>query len=193
MLIGYARVSTQDQSLTVQEEAIKKYAADLGIEEKDVVIYKEKESGGKSKRKELDLALRHARAGDKFVVYKLDRLARSTKQLYELTDSLTEKGVEFVSIRDNLDTTTSTGRAMFGMLSVFAEFEKDIISERTKAGLESAKRQGRTGGRPAVDERTKRQIRAVYESGERAVDIAKEFNIGRSTVYKVLRESDADE
>lgn len=193
MLIGYARVSTQDQSLTVQEEAIKKYAADLGIEEKDVVIYKEKESGGKSKRKELDLALRHARAGDKFVVYKLDRLARSTKQLYELTDSLTEKGVEFVSIRDNLDTTTSTGRAMFGMLSVFAEFEKDIISERTKAGLESAKRQGRTGGRPAVDERTKRQIRAVYESGERAVDIAKEFNIGRSTVYKVLRESDVDE
>lgn len=193
MLIGYARVSTQDQSLTVQEEAIKKYAADLGIEEEDVVIYKEKESGGKSKRKELDLALRHARAGDKFVVYKLDRLARSTKQLYELTDSLTEKGVEFVSIRDNLDTTTSTGRAMFGMLSVFAEFEKDIISERTKAGLESAKRQGRTGGRPAVDERTKRQIRAVYESGERAVDIAKEFNIGRSTVYKVLRESDVDE
>src|SRR5699024_4247428 len=114
MLIGYARVSTQDQSLTVQEEAIKKYAAGLGIEEKDVVNYKEKESGGKSKRKELDLALRHARAGDKFVVYKLDRLARSTKQLYELTDSLTEKGVEFVSIRDNLDTTTSTGRAMFG-------------------------------------------------------------------------------
>lgn len=193
MLIGYARVSTQDQSLTVQEEAIKKYAADLGIEEKDVVIYKEKESGGKSKRKELDLALRHARAGDKFVVYKLDRLARSTKQLYELTDSLTEKGVEFVSIRDNLDTTTSTGRAMFGMLSVFAEFEKDIISERTKAGLESAKRQGRTGGRPAVDERTKRQIRALYECGERAVDIAKEFNIGRSTIYKVLRESDVDE
>lgn len=190
MLIGYARVSTQDQSLTVQEEAIKKYAADLGIEEKDVVIYKEKESGGKSKRKELDLALRHARAGDKFVVYKLDRLARSTKQLYELTDSLTEKGVEFVSIRDNLDTTTSTGRAMFGMLSVFAEFEKDIISERTKAGLESAKRQGRTGGRPAVDERTKRQIRALYECRERAVDIAKEYGIARSTVYKVLKEAD---
>lgn len=188
MIIGYARVSTQDQSLNVQEEAIKKYAAELGIDEKDVCIYKEKESGGKAKRKELELALKHARAGDKFVVYKLDRLARSTKQLYELTDGLTEKGIEFISIRDNLDTTTSTGRAMFGMLSVFAEFEKDIISERTKAGLESARKSGRVGGRPNVDEKTKRQIKNDKQAGERAVDIAKEYGIARSTVYKILNE-----
>ena len=191
MIIGYARVSTQEQSLDVQEQAIRKYAADLG--EHDIEIYKEKESGGKADRTELRAALRHARAGDKFIVYKLDRLARSTKQLYELTDELTTKGVEFVSIRDSIDTTTSSGRAMFGMLAVFAEFERDIIRERTRAGLESARRQGRIGGRPNIKQSVKRQIKALYDSGERAVDIAKEYNIARSTVYKILKESDLQE
>lgn len=191
MIIGYARVSTQEQSLEVQEEAIRKYAADLG--EHEIEIYKEKESGGKSDRTELNAALRHARAGDKFIVYKLDRLARSTKQLYELTDELTNKGVEFISTQDKIDTMTSTGRAMFGMLAVFAEFERDIIRERTRAGLESAKRQGRIGGRPNIKPAVKRQIRALYDSGERVIDIAKEYDIARSTVYKVLKESDLQE
>jgi len=84
------------------------------------------------------------------VVYKLDRLARSTKQLYQISDELQEKGAEFVSLQDSIDTTTSTGRAMFGMLAVFAEFEQDIILERTRAGLDAAKQRRRTGGRPKM-------------------------------------------
>lgn len=190
MIIGYARVSTQDQNLEVQTEAIKKYAAENN---EQYEIYEEKESGGKADRTQLKMAMKAAQDGNKFVVYKLDRLARSTRQLYELTERLKNKGVEFVSIRDSMDTTTAPGRAMFGMLAVFAEFERDIIVERTKAGLEAARKQGRTGGRPTVDERTRRQVVALKQSGERAVDIAKEYGIARSTVYKILKESNLHE
>lgn len=86
------------------------------------------------------------------------------------------------------DTTTPTGKAMFGMLAVFAEFERDIIQQRTKAGLEAAKKRGRIGGRPAIDEKTKKRVRALFESGESASDIAKEYEIGRATVYKILKD-----
>lgn len=99
-----------------------------------------------------------------------------------------EKGVEFASIHNAFDTTTPTGKAMFGMLAVFAEFERDIIQQRTKAGLEAAKMRGRVGGRPAIDEKTKKHVRALFESGESANDIAKEYGIGRATVYKILKE-----
>lgn len=185
MIIGYARVSTQEQSLEVQEQAIKEYAESLNEE---YVIYSEKESGGKIDRKELNYALKAAQKGNKFVVYKLDRLARSTRQLYEITEELEKKGVEFVSIKDNIDTTTSMGKAMFGMLAVFAEFERDIIRERTKAGLDAARKSGRVGGRPRIDDDTKRRVKKLYDSGERATDIAREFGIGRSTVYKIINE-----
>ena len=185
MIIGYARVSTQDQNLETQERAIKEYAEKLS---ERFEIYKEKESGGKADRPELQNALRHVREGDKFIVYKLDRLARSSKQLFEIADELKEKNVEFISIKDNLDTTTSTGKAMFGMLSVFAEFERDIIIERTQAGLESARRRGKIGGRPSIDEKTKKRIKILFDEGESATDIAKEYGIGRSTVYKIINE-----
>lgn len=186
MIIGYARVSTNDQSLDVQREAIKQYANELG---EDYDIYEEKESGGKTNRAQLKNAIRAAQDGNKFVVYKLDRLARSTKQLYETTETLTKKGVEFVSLSDNMDTTTSTGRAMFGMLAVFAEFERDIIRERTKAGLESAKRQGRTGGRPSLDKDTRDRIVRYYNRGDSATEIAKVLGVGRSTIYKIVNEA----
>lgn len=186
MIIGYARVSTNDQSLDVQREAIKQYAKELG---EDYDIYEEKESGGKTNRAQLKNAIRAAQDGNKFVVYKLDRLARSTKQLYETTETLTKKGVEFVSLSDNMDTTTSTGRAMFGMLAVFAEFERDIIRERTKAGLESAKRQGRTGGRPSLDKDTRDRIVRYYNRGDSATEIAKVLGVGRSTIYKIVNEA----
>lgn len=185
MIIGYARVSTKDQSLDVQEQVIKDYAEKIGD---DYVIYHEKESGGKRDREELGNALKALQKGNKFVVYKLDRLARSTKQLYEITDKLERKGIEFISIRDQIDTTTSMGRAMFGMLAVFAEFERDIIQERTKAGLEAAWKSGTKSGRPPLKQQQKQQIRKLYSSGERAKDIATEYGIGRSTVYKVLKE-----
>lgn len=184
-VIGYCRVSTEDQNLDMQEQVIQKYADEKGLE---LILYVEKISSRKAERQELEHAMKAATNGDLFVVYKLDRLARSTKELYMLTEQLKEKGVEFVSINDSFDTTTPTGKAMFGMLAVFAEFERDIIQQRTKAGLESARKRGRIGGRPAIDEKTKKRVRTLFESGESANDIAKEYGIGRATVYKIIEE-----
>ena len=151
-------------------------------------MYVEKISSRKEERVELEHAMKVATNGDLFVVFKLDRLARSTKELFKLTGDLNEKGVEFVSINDAFDTTTPTGKAMFGMLAVFVEFERDIIQQRTKAGLESARKRGRVGGRPAIDKKIKKRVRALFESGERATDIAKEYKIGRATVYKIIND-----
>src|SRR5699024_879640 len=175
MIIGYARVSTEEQSLSIQEQAIQAYANNQGEE---YVIYQEKQSGGKVDREELRHALKATQRGNKFVVYKLDRLARSTKQLYQISNELQKKGAEFTSIQDHIDTTTSTGRAMFGMFAVFAEFERDIIRERTQAGLKAARQRGRTGGRPKINEKTKKQVRILFSQGESATDIVKEYNIG---------------
>lgn len=185
-IIGYCRVSTEEQNLDMQERAIQKYAVDKKLE---VVLYIEKVSSRKNDRTELANAIKAAAPGDLFVVYKLDRLARSTKELYELTDKLKEKQVDFVSINDAFDTSTPTGKAMFGMLAVFAEFERDIIQQRTKAGLDAARKRGRIGGRPAINEKVKKRVRTLFESGERADDIAKEYGIGRATVYKIINET----
>lgn len=184
-VIGYCRVSTEEQNLDMQEQAIQKYANEKGLE---LILYVEKISSRKMERQELEHAMKAATQGDVLVVYKLDRLARSTKELHTLTDALKERGVEFVSLMDKFDTTTPGGKAMFGMLAVFAEFERDIIQQRTKAGLESARKRGRFGGRPAIDDKTKKRVRALFESGESANDIAKEYGIGRATVYKIVNE-----
>lgn len=183
-VIGYCRVSTEDQNLDMQEQAIEKYAKEKGLE---LIMYVEKISSRKETRGELEHAMKATTNGDLFVVFKLDRLARSTKELFTLTGELNEKGVEFVSINDAFDTTTPTGKAMFGMLAVFAEFERDIIQQRTKAGLESARKRGRVGGRPAIDDKVKKHVRALFEAGESATDIAKEYGIGRATVYKIIK------
>jgi len=185
-IIGYCRVSTEDQNLDMQERAIKKYAEEKG---QLLLMYVEKVSSRKSERIELLNAMKAATQGDLFVVYKLDRLARSTKELYELTEQLKEKQVDFVSISDAFDTSTPTGKAMFGMLAVFAEFERDIIQQRTKAGLDAARKRGRIGGRPTIDEKVKKRVRTLFEAGESASDIAKEYKIGRATVYKIIKES----
>ncbi|QFG01293.1 recombinase family protein (plasmid) [Psychrobacillus glaciei] len=185
-LIGYARVSTDEQNLDMQQQAIEKYAAEKGL---DFIMYVEKISTRKTDRKELENALKAAAKGDVFVVYKLDRLARSTKELYQLTEQLKEKGVEFVSIHDSFDTTTPTGKAMFGMLAVFAEFERDIIQQRTLAGLEAARKRGKTGGRPKVDSKTKQRVITLYRANESATDIAKEYGISRATVYNIINEN----
>lgn len=183
-IIGYVRVSTGKQEEALQVDALSRYADESG---RELVLYIDKVSSRKT-RPQLKEALKAMTAGDIFAVYKLDRLARSTRELYTHTDAMEAQGVEFVSISDRLDTTTPVGKAMFGMLAVFAEFEREIIQERTKAGLEAAKRRGRIGGRPAIDSKTKRQVKALYDSGESASDIAKEYGIARSTVYKILDE-----
>lgn len=184
-IIGYCRVSTEEQNLDMQEQAIRSYAELKGLE---LVMYVEKVSSRKNERTELVHAMKAATQGDLFVVYKLDRLARSTKELYEFTEQLKGKEADFVSVNDAFDTSTPTGKAMFGMLAVFAEFERDIIQQRTKAGLEAARKRGRVGGRPAIEDKVKKRVRALFESGESANDIAKEYGIGRATVYKIVNE-----
>ncbi|RAS75609.1 recombinase family protein [Priestia endophytica] len=180
MIIGYARVSTIDQSLNLQIDSLTEY----GCNE----IFQEKVSGVKDNREELMNALRMLRSGDKFVVYKLDRLARSTKQLMEIADMLRENDVEFISIQDKIDTGTAAGKAMFGMLSVLAEFERDIIRERTMAGLKAARARGRKGGRPRVDRKKFRQAIALYYSKRMSVhEIQEVTSISRSTLYREIK------
>jgi DNA invertase Pin-like site-specific DNA recombinase len=181
VIIGYARVSTMDQSLNMQLDSMEEYGCDE--------IFQEKMSGAKDDRPELMQALRILRAGDTFVVYKLDRLARSTKRLIEIADILKEKEVEFVSIQDKIDTGTAAGKAMFGMLSVLAEFERDIIRERTMAGLKAARARGRKGGRPKVNQQKLNQAMAMYHSKRLTVkEIQEATGISSATLYRALRE-----
>ncbi|MBU8855420.1 recombinase family protein [Bacillus sp. FJAT-26377] len=179
MKIGYARVSTADQSLDLQLDALKGF----GCEE----IFQEKVSGAKDDRRELANALRTVRRGDTFVVYKLDRLARSTKKLIEIAETLKVREVEFVSIQDKVDTSTAAGKAMFGMLSVLAEFERDIIRERTMAGLKAARARGRKGGRPKKDQKKLDAAVALYESKQYTLQEIKEHtSVSPTSLYREL-------
>lgn len=181
MIIGYARVSTVDQSLNLQIDSLSEFGCDE--------IFQEKVSGARDDRTELMNALRMLRAGDKFVVYKLDRLARSTKSLIEIAENLRNKNVEFISIQDNLDTSTAAGKAMFGMLSVLAEFERDIIRERTLSGLKAARARGRKGGRPKVNKQKLIQALALYHSKRMTVrEIQEITGISPATLYRAIKE-----
>jgi len=181
LIIGYARVSTVDQSLNLQIDSLSEFGCDE--------IFREKVSGARDDRTELMNALRMLRAGDKFVVYKLDRLARSTKSLIEIAENLRNKNVEFISIQDNLDTSTAAGKAMFGMLSVLAEFERDIIRERTLSGLKAARARGRKGGRPKVNKQKLNQALALYHSKRMTVrEIQEITGISPATLYRAIKE-----
>ena len=140
MLIGYARVSTIDQNLALQRDAL----AEAGCGK----IFIEQMSGAVAERPALQDALEFARSGDALIVWKLDRLARSMKQLIETIEKLRVRGIGFRSLTEALDTTTAQGRLVFHMFGALAEFERSLIRERTQAGLAAARRVGRTGGRP---------------------------------------------
>jgi len=186
IIIGYARVSTQDQSLDAQIQAIEDFAK---RQQEKYRIFQEKESGGKTNRKELQYALDLLTEGDTFVVYKLDRLARSTRQLIETVEEIGNKGADFTSLNDQgMDTTTANGRLMFQVMAAVAEFERAMIQERTKAGLEAARRQRRNGGRATIDDETKKSVKALFDGGRSATKIAVDYNIGRTTVYKIINE-----
>ena len=180
MKIGYARVSTQDQSLDLQIDALKKEGCER--------IYAEKESGMKDDRPKLLELIGYARKGDILVVYKLDRLGRSTKRLIELTDELDEKEIELVSIRDSIDTTNAVGKAMFRMLAVLSEMERDLISERTRAGLVSARARGRKGGRPRKNQVFVEKALKLYDSKQYTVrEIEEMTGVSKGTLYRHLR------
>jgi DNA invertase Pin-like site-specific DNA recombinase len=184
MKIGYARVSTQDQNLHLQTDALKQ----AGCEK----IFEEKVSGVKQSRPELDRMLEQLRKGDVVMVYKLDRLGRSIKHLLELVEVFKNKEVELISISDNIDTSSIQGRLVFNIFASIAEFERDLIRERTMAGLQAAKKRGRIGGRPkGLSDKAQRLAlvaEALYKENTLSVnEIAKNLGISKATLYKYLR------
>ncbi|MEO0554653.1 MAG: recombinase family protein [Bacteroidota bacterium] len=182
MKVGYARVLTQDQKLELQTNELEKYGCEK--------IFKEKKSAVKE-RPELDKLLAHLRAGDVIVVWKLDRLGRSLRHLIELVAQFQEMEVDFVSLSENIDTTTAQGRLIFNIFASFAEFERELISERTKAGLKAAREKGRVGGRkPGLTDEAKTKAWAahqLYENGKMPIsDILTQLNVNRATFYRYL-------
>ena len=184
MFIGYARVSTADQTLNLQTDALKK--ADCRK------IFSDTASGAKVERKGLEEALSFLREGDILVVWRLDRLGRSLKDLIERLTELHSRNIGFKSLTESIDTTTSGGKLIFHIFGALAEFERDIIRERTNAGLTAARARGKKGGRPKspLSEGKKLQMaRKMYEDKTMSVgDICKGLNIPRSTFYKYVRE-----
>lgn len=179
--IGYARVSTSDQNLDLQLNAF----ADAGITK---VFQDRGVSGTLASRPELDKAFAYVREGDVLVVWKLDRLGRSTKNVLEAIEQLKSMGVGFRSLTEGLDTTGPMGQAMLTVLAAFNQLERDVIVERTHAGLAAAKAQGRVGGRPRVmDLKKTNTARTLYESGNHTVaEIATMLGVGTATVYRYL-------
>lgn len=180
MLIGYARVSTTDQNLDLQRDALKQAQCER--------IFEEHASGARDDRPELAAALSHARAGDTLVVYKLDRLGRSIRSLIDFTTSLRERQIEFRSVTDGIDTSTPAGRFYFHILAALAEMERDLIKERVKAGLTAARARGRTGGRRAkLTDKQVAQARKLLEDPNATIkDVAARFNVNRATIYRSL-------
>ncbi|MBK5447044.1 recombinase family protein [Peribacillus sp. TH24] len=177
MIVGYARVSTQEQNLQMQMDELQKFGC--------FEIFEEKITGTKRDRPALNEMIKMLREGDRVVVYKLDRISRSTKHLIELTELFEEKGVEFVSIKDNIDTSTATGRFFFRMMASIAELERDIISERTKAGLSSARARGRVGGRPKTPTKSIETALKMYHSKDYSIsEIVKATGVSQSTLYR---------
>ena len=180
MLIGYTRVSTQDQNPELQLDALKQ----AGCER----IFEEKASGAKRDRPELAEALKYMRRGDTLVVWKLDRLARSLKQLIETVEHLEKQEIGFRSLTENIDTTTPGGKLIFHIFGALAEFERSIIRERTIAGLASAKARGRVGGRPkALSEEDITKAKALLRDPQiTAQQVADTLGISLSTLYSYL-------
>ena len=183
MKIGYARVSTKDQKLEMQLEALENYGCEL--------IFKEKKGAAKE-RPELDKMLAQLREDDQVIVWKLDRLGRSLRHLVNLVNDFNEMKVQFVSLNDNIDTTTAQGRLMFNLFASFAEFERELISERTKAGLENARSKGRKGGRrPGLSKESQKKAWKILRLLDTrpdmsAQDIQKEVGISKGTYYRYI-------
>jgi DNA invertase Pin-like site-specific DNA recombinase len=184
MLIGYARVSKFEQNIDLQTDALKS----LGIEK----IYTDKVSGVKSEKPQLNELLNYLRKDDTLVVWRLDRIGRSTVGLIQFVTELNEKGIHFKSITENIDTTSTSGKLIFQIFCVLAEHERNVLIERTNAGLKSARARGKNGGRPkGMTEKYKKiapMVKASYNNKELPVEeIMKVFNIGsKTTFYKII-------
>ena len=181
MLIGYARVSTTDQTLDLQKDALEKAGC--------ARIFTDTASGSKAERTGLDEALSHLREGDTLVVWRLDRLGRSLPHLIETITTLNNRGIGFKSITEAIDTTTSGGKLIFHIFGALAEFERDIIRERTQASLNAARARGRKGGRPkSLTPKKAQMAEALYKDKNNTIDeICKTLNVSRATLYRYVK------
>ncbi len=181
MLIGYARVSSTDQNTTAQVSALKSAGCEL--------IFREKASGGRWDRPELHKLLDQIRKGDVLVVWKLDRLSRSLRDLLTVMEKLQEAKSGFRSLTEAIDTTTPAGRMMMQMVGSFAEFERAMLKERTMVGLDAARKEGRIGGRPPKlkHQQQKEIIKLVTKGKKTAAEAARLFNVHPATVSRLLQ------
>lgn len=181
MLIGYARVSTTDQTSDLQVDALRH----VGCER----IFEDVASGVSATKKGLEEALSFARPGDTLVVWRLDRLGRSVAQLVTLVNQLKERDIEFQSLVEAIDTSTATGKFFFHIVAAFAELERNLIRERTKAGLLAARARGRVGGRPlAFDEKTFEMALRLHEANDLSVgELCERLGIAKRTFYRRLK------
>lgn len=179
MKIGYARVSTKEQNLDIQIEALKASGCER--------IYEEKVSGKKKERSQLNMCLDYLRDGDILIVFDLSRLGRTSKQVIELIDYFNQKNIGFISIKEGLDITTSMGRAFAGLLAVINQMNVEVQNEKIVAGIKKARARGKVGGRPGISEEKKNLIKTLYESRDYPlVTIAQMAKVSRATVYNVI-------
>ena len=179
-IFGYARVSTEQQNLDRQIDMLQKYGVDF--------IYNEKMTGTKRNRPELEKLLERLTEGDTVVVESLSRLGRSTKDLIWLMETFNSKGVNLISLKESIDTTTSTGKLLFTLMSAIAQFERDVIADRTREGLNSARARGRKGGRPRTDSEKLRRAIKLYNTQQYSLaEIEDMTGVKRSTLYRGLR------
>lgn len=185
MLVGYARVSTEDQNLDRQIDLL----IDYGVDKRN--IYQEKISGTKTHREQLDKMIDELQEGDTVIIADLTRISRSTKDLLDIIDRIKAKGASIKSIKDTwLDTSSDNPYNSFllTVMSGLSQLERDLISQRTKEGLRSAKARGRSGGRPSKRNDKAYIVGVLYKEGYKIVDIAKQTGLSRSTVYRTLKD-----
>ena len=181
MKIGYARVSTGLQNLNLQEDRLNQYGCEK--------IFSDHISGAKSKRPGLDRAIEFARSGDTIVVWRLDRLGRNMADLITLVNELNNRGVSFHSLEENItmDKSSSTGQLLFHLFAAFAEFERNLILERSSAGRISARARGRYGGRPEkLNKQDLKLLKTLYDNGTPIKTIAEQWKVSRTTIYRYL-------
>ncbi len=187
MQLGYARVSTEEQTLNLQLDALKAARCER--------VFTDRVSGAKAERPGLQQALDQLRAGDTLVVWRLDRLGRSLPHLIETVTTLAERGVGFKSVTESIDTTNTGGRLIFHIFGALAEFERDLIRERTRAGLTAARARGRKGGHPRVkslaDPTQLALAQRLYAAKETPVgELARMFKVSRATFYRYMTDGD---
>ena len=181
MKIGYARVSTGLQNLNLQEDRLNQYGCEK--------IFSDHISGSKSKRPGLNKAIEFARSGDTIVVWRLDRLGRNMEDLITLVNELNNRGVSFHSLEENItmDKSSSTGQLLFHLFAAFAEFERNLILERSSAGRMAARARGRYGGRPEkLNKQDLTLLKTLYDNGTPIKTIAEQWKVSRTTIYRYL-------